>query len=130
KLEIAGNDVEPVEIGLADHLRERHALLVVADRAVKRVVAGEIELRLIAEQRRHGRLRVKVNRQRAVALKREILRQMRGRGRFAGTALEIGDGDHLQVLSGDRKSTRLNSSHVKNSYAVFCLKKKNIQKML
>src|SRR5690606_13180446 len=26
--------------------------------------------------------------------------------------------------SADRKSTRLNSSHVKNSYAVFCLKKK------
>src|SRR5690606_39290047 len=25
---------------------------------------------------------------------------------------------------GDRKSTRLNSSHVKTSYAVFCLKKK------
>src|SRR5690606_39513931 len=30
------------------------------------------------------------------------------------------------ALSGDRKSTRLNSSHVKISYAVFCLKKKNI----
>src|SRR5690606_41426908 len=28
--------------------------------------------------------------------------------------------------SRDRKSTRLNSSHVKISYAVFCLKKKNI----
>src|SRR5437660_1871552 len=27
--------------------------------------------------------------------------------------------------AGDRKSTRLNSSHVANSYAVFCLKKKN-----
>src|SRR5436309_6110121 len=26
----------------------------------------------------------------------------------------------------DRKSTRLNSSHVKISYAVFCLKKKNV----
>src|SRR5690625_7687512 len=26
---------------------------------------------------------------------------------------------------GDRKSTRLNSSHVAISYAVFCLKKKN-----
>src|SRR5437773_9783760 len=25
----------------------------------------------------------------------------------------------------DRKSTRLNSSHITNSYAVFCLKKKN-----
>src|SRR5207302_10842102 len=27
--------------------------------------------------------------------------------------------------AADRKSTRLNSSHVKSSYAVFCLKKKN-----
>src|SRR3712207_8353051 len=27
---------------------------------------------------------------------------------------------------GDRKSTRLNSSHANISYAVFCLKKKNI----
>src|SRR5690606_41184965 len=27
-------------------------------------------------------------------------------------------------MFGDRKSTRLNSSHVKISYAVFCLKKK------
>src|SRR5690606_39320217 len=32
--------------------------------------------------------------------------------RLAATDLEV-----------DRKSTRLNSSHVKNSYAVFCLKK-------
>src|SRR5690606_41952751 len=29
------------------------------------------------------------------------------------------------TLTGDRKSTRLNSSHVKISYAVFCLEKKN-----
>src|SRR5690606_39797450 len=29
-----------------------------------------------------------------------------------------------QLFGGDRKSTRLNSSHVKISYAVFCLKKK------
>src|SRR5437899_6019935 len=28
-------------------------------------------------------------------------------------------------LAGDRKSTRLNSSHLGISYAVFCLKKKN-----
>src|SRR5690606_42152766 len=33
---------------------------------------------------------------------------------------------HLhEPAPGDRKSTRLNSSHVKISYAVFCLKKKN-----
>src|SRR2546426_8671080 len=30
--------------------------------------------------------------------------------------------------SGDRKSTRLNSSHLVISYAVFCLKKKKIKK--
>src|SRR5699024_12827373 len=30
-----------------------------------------------------------------------------------------------QNVKGDRKSTRLNSSHVSSSYAVFCLKKKN-----
>src|SRR6266508_4969729 len=30
-----------------------------------------------------------------------------------------------QVAAPDRKSTRLNSSHVASSYAVFCLKKKN-----
>src|SRR3712207_8458281 len=29
------------------------------------------------------------------------------------------------VAGGDRKSTRLNSSHANISYAVFCLKKKN-----
>src|SRR5256885_6670687 len=30
-----------------------------------------------------------------------------------------------QIRKGDRKSTRLNSSHLVISYAVFCLKKKN-----
>src|SRR3712207_7457504 len=34
------------------------------------------------------------------------------------------DGHHQQ--HADRKSTRLNSSHANISYAVFCLKKKNI----
>src|SRR5256885_7702700 len=32
---------------------------------------------------------------------------------------------YLQVQGEDRKSTRLNSSHLVISYAVFCLKKKN-----
>src|SRR5438874_10704645 len=30
-----------------------------------------------------------------------------------------------RLIARDRKSTRLNSSHVEISYAVFCLKKKN-----
>src|SRR5690625_6444240 len=33
-------------------------------------------------------------------------------------------GEHRLLLLEDRKSTRLNSSHVAISYAVFCLKKK------
>src|SRR5438874_6957270 len=37
--------------------------------------------------------------------------------------------DPLQIgnLGRDRKSTRLNSSHVEISYAVFCLKKKKLK---
>src|SRR5437764_4659220 len=40
--------------------------------------------------------------------------------------LRLGRGDDQRV--GDRKSTRLNSSHRCISYAVFCLKKKKKQK--
>src|SRR5690554_7349239 len=40
----------------------------------------------------------------------------------------VHDGEVEPVTSKDRKSTRLNSSHVRISYAVFCLKKKtNVQ---
>src|SRR5256885_4996880 len=39
--------------------------------------------------------------------------------------VECADGrDERGVRAGDRKSTRLNSSHLVISYAVFCLKKK------
>src|SRR5690625_6771177 len=39
--------------------------------------------------------------------------------------LSFQDMEVLPSRKGDRKSTRLNSSHVAISYAVFCLKKKN-----
>src|SRR3712207_8222552 len=38
--------------------------------------------------------------------------------------LKGGFGIQVLFLTGDRKSTRLNSSHANISYAVFCLKKK------
>src|SRR5256885_11197967 len=44
-----------------------------------------------------------------------ILRQKRAKRQYFG--------DHV-FSRGDRKSTRLNSSHLVISYAVFCLKKK------
>src|SRR3712207_7308465 len=47
-------------------------------------------------------------------------------------ALEVERGGPLQLgpglEHGDRKSTRLNSSHANISYAVFCLKKKKTDK--
>src|SRR5690606_41731103 len=44
---------------------------------------------------------------------------------FWGTQLqEVRELTKPEILTLDRKSTRLNSSHVKISYAVFCLKKK------
>src|SRR5690349_23841460 len=56
-------------------------------------------------------------------------------GRAVGAARDAGDpdegGGRVELSDGqpdrDRKSTRLNSSHVEISYAVFCLKKKKKQ---
>src|SRR5690349_23792422 len=46
---------------------------------------------------------------------------LRRRGGVVGRPERKGEDD---ARRGDRKSTRLNSSHVEISYAVFCLKKK------
>src|SRR5256885_13092478 len=46
----------------------------------------------------------------------------------AGASLPLTAEDHSHGHArGDRKSTRLNSSHLVISYAVFCLKKKNTE---
>src|SRR5690349_23363384 len=48
--------------------------------------------------------------------------------RFAAQAMgNVLERAYFLSREGDRKSTRLNSSHVESSYAVFCLKKKNRQ---
>src|SRR6266508_5933148 len=44
---------------------------------------------------------------------------------YFGGPRGLGTGYRPLLLLSDRKSTRLNSSHVAISYAVFCLKKKN-----
>src|SRR5262245_64825389 len=47
--------------------------------------------------------------------------------RHHGSRLPARDDGHCgRYLPLDRKSTRLNSSHLGSSYAVFCLKKKTI----
>src|SRR5690349_6656611 len=49
-----------------------------------------------------------------------ILSPSKGEARLRGTPITMPRRD----IGVDRKSTRLNSSHVEISYAVFCLKKK------
>src|SRR3712207_8433659 len=62
-----------------------------------------------------------------------------GEGLVAPVARHVGKGFEMnravlgrtarqpRLLGRDRKSTRLNSSHANISYAVFCLKKKNMK---
>src|SRR2546429_128847 len=61
-----------------------------------------------------------------------------GLAKYSGTELRriLGDAgvtcvsSHFSITELDRKSTRLNSSHGYISYAVFCLKKKNIARVI
>src|SRR5256885_13307142 len=79
---------------------------------------------------------------RAARLERALRERVRGEVRFDAHSrllystdaslyqfLPVGvvvprDADDVVAAVGDRKSTRLNSSHLVISYAVFCLKKK------
>src|SRR5258705_9718436 len=57
----------------------------------------------------------------ALAVRNDGDQRNRAQGRDA-------DGNRGNQREGDRKSTRLNSSHLGISYAVFCLKKKKKKK--
>src|SRR5690349_23368958 len=71
-----------------------------------RVARGHEPDRLRAAERRHRDRRVRVRDERHDAVRR------------------LAHDDDGSREPADRKSTRLNSSHVEISYAVFCLKKK------
>src|SRR2546427_8886541 len=58
---------------------------------------------------------------------RQMREELRGGDRLTREETE---GTGRRVGVGDRKSTRLNSSHSQISYAVFCLKKKKKKKGL
>src|SRR5690606_40356868 len=73
-----------------------------------------------------------IDRQRDVICRWRQAREARAQPRqWMPPALDAGDAGvahptaFAMQATQDRKSTRLNSSHVKNSYAVFCLKKKH-----
>src|SRR2546428_8467424 len=60
----------------------------------------------------------------AVSGKNYEFLNVRGTGHYVGTVLNVIQAQVGWFGEGDRKSTRLNSSHDQISYAVFCLKKK------
>src|SRR2546430_12273297 len=65
----------------------------------------------------------------------DLFRKLAGAANRARTVIEedqrhaVTGGCADNFVAGDRKSTRLNSSHSQISYAVFCLKKKNHRRM-
>src|SRR5690606_42025499 len=72
---------------------------------------------------------VRLFKPKGVGLKEYHIRVFSPYGQLIWESRKIEDGQPVEAWDGtyngqDRKSTRLNSSHVKISYAVFCLKKK------
>src|SRR5437899_10119526 len=66
----------------------------------------------------------------ARSLRDRVRSYLGARGVHPKTDALLDEADRLEVIvtdSVDRKSTRLNSSHLGISYAVFCLKKKKTQ---
>ena len=62
QFQIPGNEIEASEVGWADDLGERPALVVVPDRAIQSLVLLDVELRLIAKERGHACLRIEIYR--------------------------------------------------------------------
>src|SRR5439155_5102249 len=92
----------------------------------RRVVAPLV-LRVPQDEREGAFVRRRSRAEAATSARRGGQRRGSGRVGRAGVAGSCGAWSRPlgSAGPGDRKSTRLNSSHVAISYAVFCLKKKN-----
>src|SRR5207247_2682420 len=65
------------------------------------------------------------DRERGLGVRRRICPVVTGQGKAEKPAVDVDCRARHDPRVGDRKSTRLNSSHEWISYAVFCLEKKN-----
>src|SRR5207253_9709813 len=102
------------------------------------ILADEADASLLRDGDRERRLIHRVHRgrderdveldvARQPGLEADIAGQDAGVGRYEKDVVKgesLLDWTHCHTQKSDRKSTRLNSSHVAISYAVFCLKKK------
>src|SRR5699024_1649474 len=107
----------------------RHHTLLIAELRAAGCVFAEEEARLLYESAGNAaELTVMLNQR----CQGTPLEHVIGSVRFAGSRVHVDSGvfvprarsEALVRRVVDRKSTRLNSSHVSISYAVFCLKKK------
>src|SRR2546430_11942731 len=110
--------------------------LLIANPAAARTDARAVTA--IRDTLRRGGWTVEVRATARAGDARRFAREAAGQG-FDALVCYGGDGTAMEIAAGavdggiplclvpggtDRKSTRLNSSHSQNSYAVFCLKKK------
>src|SRR5690606_40472158 len=105
--------------------RERAAALLAALDCEGYVLARwSVDAIVECERQLAIRLALQIDRRRALQCQ---CPELRARPRREPRVLLGGtvNGGNGERTGGDRKSTRLNSSHVKNSYAVFCLHKQN-----
>src|SRR5690606_21411958 len=107
---------EPSTLGADEPLRQKHAALTQAEQSCSldpRVWSGLVPFDVCAG---------------AEVFFNETFA---GNGRTCGSCHPAGNNFTIDLpfVDTDRKSTRLNSSHVKISYAVFCLKKKSTKSL-
>src|SRR5690606_7475154 len=125
------NVINPSDIESIEILKDADATAIYGSRGANGVIL------ITTKKGRKGVARVNANAYMGFAkiprkidlLKTDQYLQMRREG-FAndGTTPNTTNAPDLLLWDRDRKSTRLNSSHVKISYAVFCLKKKKKNK--
>ncbi len=96
EFEVRRGEVEPGEVGLADHLPHRALALAVADGVVDRRSAL---VRANAEQGGQAGLRIRIDRQHTVAVESQVMRQPGRMRRLGRAALEVRQGDDLEVLA-------------------------------
>src|SRR5690554_7387682 len=100
--------------------KELGAILSSTKRDTKAQTAIVLE-KIVAEMR----ARVAARKQKEISRRKNALETSSLPAKLADCRTNDVDKSELFIVEGDRKSTRLNSSHVRISYAVFCLKKKS-----
>src|SRR3989442_11468798 len=114
---------------MAPTSKERSRLIVASHQSARTLRALALLLlrdqpKTYCRQRPGGVTSISGARAETVAFRRSLMRAFTALWSPQSNSFGTGSRD-----GGDRKSTRLNSSHVRISYAVFCLKKKKKKKI-